>query len=188
MRSDCRGLLRGFALVCVASLAGCAVFGPPLPPPASEARPPGASRGVIQQAQPAAQPAAPLQSTPAPALTPAPSAVRQFRLGPAASALVNIAHAQERSGQYGLAAQTLERALAIEPRDPLVWIELGRESLDAHNPVQAYGMARKALYLANGDSGAQASAWGLIAAALRAQGQNQAAVIAEQKAAELYPP
>ena len=186
MRNDCRGLLRGIALVCAASLAGCAVFGPPLPPPPSSA-PPGARRGVIEQSQPAPQPAAPLQSTPTPAPAPAPSPVRQFRLGPAASALVNIARAQERSGQYGLAAQTLERALAIEPRDPLVWIELGRESLDAHNPAQAYGMARKALYLANGDPGAQASAWGLIAAALRAQGQNQAAVSAEQKAAELYP-
>ena len=187
MRNDVRGLLTGMALVCAASLAGCAVFGPPLPPPASGAPPPGARRGVIQQAQPAPQRAAPLQSTPAPAAVPAPPAVQQFRLGPAASALVDIAHAQERTGQYGLAAQTLERALAIEPRDPLVWIELGRESLDAHDPAQAYGMARKALYLANGDPGAQASAWGLIAAALRAQGQNQAAVTAEQKAAELYP-
>ena len=187
MRNDCRGLLTGIALACAASLAGCAVFGPPIAPPASGAPPSGARRGLIQQGRPAAQPAAPLQSTPAPALTPAPPAVRQFRLGPAASALVSIARAQERSGQYGLAAQTLERALAIEPRDPLVWIELGRESLDAHNPAQAYGMARKALYLANGDPGAQASAWGLIAAALRAQGRNQAAVTAEQKAAELYP-
>jgi len=128
---------------------------------------------------------APLTSTPAPPGTAAP---RHFQLSPPAAALVSMAQGQEHSGNYGLAAQTLERALSIEPRNPLVWIALGRESLAAGSPAQAYGMARKALYLADGAPHVQASAWGLIAAALRAQGKNQAAVAAEQKAAELYQP
>ena len=97
------------------------------------------------------------------------------------------AHAQEQSRNFGLAAETLERALSIEPRNPLVWIELGRENILAGNPAQAYGMGRKALYLASGDPRAQARAWQLIAASLRAQGRNDEAYTAEEKAAALDP-
>ncbi len=182
-----RNLGAGILLVLSATLSGCALFGPPVSgePPQSQ---PGSPRQGMIQPSPAPQPAAPMQSAPpgigSPAVPPPPQ--RHFRLDPATAALVSIAQGQEHSGNYGLAAQTLERALSIEPRNPLVWIALGRESLAAHNPAQAYGMARKALYLAEGDPGAQAGAWGLIAAALRAQGRNQAAVAAEQKAAELY--
>ncbi len=175
------------ALLCTTALSGCAVFGPPLGGPPSGSQPRSARRGAIGPPQSFSQPVPPMQATPpsAPGVPPPP--VRQFELGPAAASLVSIAQGQERSGNYGLAAQTLERALSIEPRNPLVWIALGKESLAARDPAQAYGMARKALYLADGDPGVQASAWGLIAASLRAQGQNQAAVAAEQKAAELYP-
>ncbi len=60
------------------------------------------------------------------------------------TALVGDAHTQEQSHNFGLAAETLERALSIEPRNPLVWIELGRENILAGNPAQAYGMGRKA--------------------------------------------
>ncbi|MGA7537219.1 MAG: hypothetical protein WBW93_00465, partial [Steroidobacteraceae bacterium] len=112
---------------------------------------------------------------------------RQFALGPAAASLVGEAHAQEQSRNFGIAAQTLERALGIEPHNPLVWIELGRENILAGNPAQAYGMGRKALYLASGDAHAQASAWELIAASLRAQGRNDEAYVAEEKAVGLSP-
>jgi len=108
-----------------------------------------------------------------------------YQLGPATQALVATARAQARGGNYGLAAETLERALSIEPRNPLVWLALGRESLAAGNAAQADGMARKALYLASGDPATQAASWGLIAAALRAEGRNQEALAAEQKAAQL---
>ena len=114
-----------------------------------------------------------------------PQAMPQYALGPAAQSLVADAHRQERRRDYGLAAETLERALAIEPRNPRVWLEFAEESLAAGHNAQANGMARKALYLAAGSPSVQASAWGLIAATLRAEGQRQAAVAAEQKAAEL---
>ncbi len=174
-------------ILCATALSGCAVFGPPLAGTAGGPGPRSARRGAIEPPQSSWQSAPPTQSIPPSAPGVPPPAARQFELGPAAASLVSIAQGQERSGNYGLAAQTLERALSIEPRNPLVWIALGKESLAARNPAQAYGMARKALYLADGDPGVQASAWGLIAASLRAQGQNQAAVAAEQKAAELYP-
>ncbi|MGH8297759.1 MAG: hypothetical protein ACRES6_00570 [Steroidobacteraceae bacterium] len=48
-------------------------------------------------------------------------------------------------------------------------------------------MGRKALYLATGDPHAQPSAWELIAASLRAQGRNDEAYVAEEKAVSLSP-
>ncbi len=174
------------ALGAAVALAGCALVGPPYgaghPSTARSAR-----SGAIEQpagGAPVGASAAPAQSLPG-VFTPAPPPAPHYRLGPAAQALVTAAQSQENARNYGLAAETLERALSIEPRNPLVWLALGHESLGAGNAAQAYGMARKALYLASGDPAVQSSAWGLIAAALRAQGRNQAALAAEHKAALL---
>src|SRR5882762_5783306 len=90
-------------------------------------------------------------------------APKQFRLGPAASALVSQAHTQANGGNFGLAAATVERALRIEPDNPLLWIELGQVRMAEGNADQADGMNRKALALATGDSQAQETAWRLIA-------------------------
>jgi len=165
-------------------LAGCALLGPPpgAPTQGTGGYSPPAPRATPSGPPPAAQQPAPFQGAPAP---PPPPPRKQFALGPAATALVGAAHAQERSRNFGLAAQTLERALSIEPGNPLVWIELGRENILAGTPAQAYGMGRKALYLASGDPRTQARAWRLIAASLRAQGRNDEAYVAEEKATAL---
>ena len=97
------------------------------------------------------------------------------------------AHQQARSGDTAQAAATLERALRIEPENPLVWIELGRVRLGENNPAQADAMGRKALTLASGDAAAQSSAWRLIADALRARGTAIIAAEAERRAASLAP-
>jgi len=169
-------------------LAGCALLGPP--PAQSGGGAVGYPPSQEQQAPPpapAAQPA-PRAGSPAPGpQEPQTPQQRQFTLGAAATALVGDAHVQEQSRNFGLAAETLERALSIEPHNPLVWIELGRENILAGNPAQAYGMGRKALYLAGGDPRAQASAWQLIAASLRAQGRNDEAYSAEENAVRLSP-
>jgi tetratricopeptide (TPR) repeat protein len=177
------------ALVLGGVLAGCALLNPP--PSFTSEKPSRNSSPQGQQAPPPPSAAQPVPPPPgAPAATPpgqqAPQQ-QQFTLGAAASALVGDAHTQEQSHNFGLAAETLERALSIEPRNPLVWIELGRENILAGNPAQAYGMGRKALYLASGDPRAQASAWQLIAASLRAQGRNDEAYTAEEKAVALNP-
>jgi tetratricopeptide (TPR) repeat protein len=177
-------MLGGLALAGV--LAGCTLLGPPQPDTGS------ATTGYPQPQEPRspvpATPAfpAPLQAAPVPPAQQAPQQ-RQFALGAPAAALVGDAHAQEQSRNFGLATETLERALSIEPHNPLVWLELGRENILAGNPTQAYGMGRKALYLASGDPRAQARAWQLIAASLRAQGHNDEAYAAEEKAAALDP-
>jgi len=175
------------AAVVAGLLASCAVLGPPEPQtpqstPGNPQAPPGTSQGP-GSARPGSQTPPEGAAAPAP---PSPQQ-RQFMLGAAAASLVGAAHAQEQSRNYGVAAETLERALSIEPHNPLVWIELGRENILAGNPTQAYGMGRKALYLASGDPHAQASAWQLIAASLRAQGRNDEAYAAEERAVRLSP-
>ena len=177
------------ALVVGGVLTGCALMSPP--PSFTPENSPGSEQSQERQVPPPPAPSS--QAAPQPgAQAPAPPEQQapqqqEFTLGAAASALVGDAHTQEESHNFGLAAETLERALSIEPRNPLVWIELGRENILAGNPSQAYGMGRKALYLAGGDPRAQASAWQLIAASLRAQGRNDEAYTAEEKAVALNP-
>jgi Tfp pilus assembly protein PilF len=173
------------ALVASVSLSACALTRAPPPPPA----PPltgGTAAGAAQPSQPGAQPPAPAAPQP-PEQPAAPSAPKQFHLGPAASALVTQAHQQAAGGDTAQAAATLERALRIEPENPLVWIELGRVRLTENNPAQADAMGRKALTLASGDASAQSSAWRLIADSLRARGNNGEAADADRRAASLSP-
>lgn len=144
----------------------------PLPPRAPEG-PQGRGPGTAQ----------PAPGTPAPPAAPNAPAPRQFHLGTAASALVTQAHHQAVGGDYGQAAATLERALRIEPDNPLVWIELGRVRLAENNGPQADAMGRKALALATGDAAAQSAAWRLIADSLRLQGRNADAAEADRHAA-----
>src|SRR5215470_980604 len=155
-------------------LAGCALT---RAPPAFPAPAPGSP------STPAAPPQAPgtaVPQPPPPPERPAPPPPRQFHLSAASSALVTQAHAQAAGGDFGQAAATLERALRIEPDNPLLWIELGRLRLSDNNPAQADAMGRKALALSTGDATTQASAWQLIAEALKAQGKNGEAAEAER--------
>jgi tetratricopeptide (TPR) repeat protein len=112
---------------------------------------------------------------------------RQYRLGGAASALVTQAHARAAAGDYPAATATLERALRIEPENPLAWIELGRVHLAAGNAAQADNMGHKALALASGDPSAQAAAWRLISDSLRVRGRNPEAADAAARADTLVP-
>lgn len=168
-------------MLAACALAACAVVRPPAAPhpiPASMPLPGAPPAGTPA---PAPQPSAPGAAAPPVPATAPPS--RQFHLGTAATALVSQAHRQADGGDYGQAAATLERALRIEPDNPLLWIELGRVQLGEGNPAQADAMGHKALALATGDPSAQASAWRLIADSLRARGRNPEAADAERRAA-----
>jgi hypothetical protein len=164
--------LLGVGLLLV--VAGCSMMGP------SAAHGPGDSGSAPGSAQSGAGSAQPV---PAPPPYTAPQ--RQFRLGTASSALVARAHAEANGGDYGQAAATIERALRIEPDNPLLWIELGRVRLAANDPAQADAMGHKALALATGDLAAQSSAWHLVADALRALRRNPEAAEAEERAKNL---
>ena len=156
-----------------AVLSACAMSG------SGESRPAGQG-GSAGSASGTAQPPPPTAPARPPAVPP-----RPFRLGAATSALVAQAHAQANGGDYGQAAATLERAVRIEPDNPLVWIELGRVQLGSNNAAQADALARKALTLGTGDASAQAFAWRLIADAARARGRTADAYDADRRAQEL---
>src|SRR5689334_21369727 len=92
------------AVAVAALLAGCSSLRAPPPTfPESPSTPPRPGT-----AQP--PPGAPAQAPPAATRPP-----KQFRLGPASSALVAQAHKQLGDGNFGLAAATIERAMRIEP-------------------------------------------------------------------------
>jgi tetratricopeptide (TPR) repeat protein len=162
----------------VTLLTACPSLRSPAPtfpePPSAPAASPG-------KAQP--PPTAPGLPPPAPSRAPP----KQYRLGPASSALVAQAHKQMGGGDFGLAAATVERAMRIEPDNPLLWIELGRIRYTAGDYSQADSMGHKALALATGDVQAQASAWRLIADSLRSRRRNEEAAEADKRANALSP-
>jgi cytochrome c-type biogenesis protein CcmH/NrfG len=84
-------------------------------------------------------------------------------------------------GDLDGASATLDRALRIEPNNPLLWIEIGRLRMAENDAHQAEGCGRKALALASGDRGTQAQAGRLLADALRAQGRNPEAIEVERQ-------
>lgn len=108
-------------------------------------------------------------------------------LSPASKALVAQAQAQRKKGDLPGATVTLDRALRIEPNNPLLWIEMGRLRMDQRNYAQAEAMGRKALAMSVGDDRSQSQAWLLIADSLRARGKNVQAQDAMEKARALSP-
>jgi len=100
---------------------------------------------------------------------------REFRLSPATQSLVAQAHTLQGRGDLLGASSTLDRALGIEPSNPLLWIELGRIRLVEGDAHQAEVCGRKALALASSDQSALGGAGHLLADALRTQGRNQEA-------------
>ena len=119
---------------------------------------------------------------PQPPSLPEPSAPpRENHLSPATRSLVTQARTLMSRGDLDGASSTLDRALRIEPNNPLLWIELGRLRLAESDAHQAEGCGRKGLALASGDRGTQAQAGRLLADALRAQRRNPEAIEIERQ-------
>jgi hypothetical protein len=93
-------------------------------------------------------------------------------LGPASTALVSQAQSQRKRGDFPGATVSIERAMRIEPNNPLLWIEMGRLRMDQANFPQAESMGRKALSMSVGDDRTQSLAWQLIADSFKARGKN----------------
>lgn len=167
MRATAPGLVVSLALL----LGGC-------PSPWTRPEPQGNGPVSPQPPEPAS-PAAPPAPAPPPPRPPQPP--RENHLSPATRSLVTQAHTLLAHGDIDGASATLDRALRIEPSNPLLWIELGRVRLVDGNAHQAEVCARKALALASGDPAAQGQAGRVLADALRAQGRNQEAVQVESR-------
>jgi predicted Zn-dependent protease len=150
-----------------ALLSACSLLAPHTPssqpptPQTSSPQPPGSP--------------APLPSLPPATAPQVPPPARENHLSAATRSLVTQARTQVAHGDLPAASSTLDRALRIEPNNPLLWIELGRLRLAESDAHQAEGCGRKALALASGDRIAQAQAGRLLADALRGQGRNQEA-------------
>ncbi len=95
------------------------------------------------------------------------------------------AQAQRKKGDLPGASVSLERALRIEPNNPLLWIEMGRLRMDQRNYPQAENMGRKALTMAVGDDATQAAAWQLIGDSYKARGKNPQAQAAYDRSRSL---
>lgn len=164
------------ALVAVLALSACAVPQPyrtpttPAPVPPSPTEPPVETRPALPPEQPTEQP-----PPPAPV-------VREPVLSAASKALVSQAQIQLQSKNYPVAASSIERALRIEPANPLLWIELGKVRQAEGNYVQAENMGRKAVSMSGNAPRANSAAWSLIAESLRARGKNQEAQEATMRA------
>lgn len=164
--------LASLALVALA-LAACAAPAPYRTPPAPPPAPPPPT--VETQPAPPPERVEPPQPLPEPA-------VREPTLGAASRALVGQAQTQLATGNYAIAASSIERALRIEPGNPLLWIELGKVRQAEGNYVQAENMGRKALTMSIEAPRAQSAAWALIAESYRARGRNIEAQEAQARA------
>jgi len=80
----------------------------------------------------------------------------------ASQALLTQSRSHQAAGDYDLAAASIERALRIEPRQPRLWLELGKIRLKEADFAQAENMGRKALSLSAGDAVLTAQAEQLI--------------------------
>jgi cytochrome c-type biogenesis protein CcmH/NrfG len=153
------------ALAVTALLSGCfaSLRRPPSPenPTPTPRSPAGTAAGPELPQSPSAKPATPAQ--------------RENHLSPATRSLVTQAQTLMSHGDFDSASSTLDRALRIEPNNPLLWIERGRLRLAESDAHQAEGCGRKALALASGDQSTQKQAGKLLADALRAQQRNQEA-------------
>ena len=154
------------------TLGACSLFQPvEEPAPTARTVPPTDAQvpSSPASAAPGPAPVTPRVAPAAEAPPPPAAATREYRLGPAAQSLVTQARAQVQHGELPSASTTLDRAIRIEPKNPLLWIEIARLRLVENDLRQAEGCARKALSLASGDRATRAQAGHVLVDALRAQ-------------------
>jgi cytochrome c-type biogenesis protein CcmH/NrfG len=114
---------------------------------------------------------------------PGPSTV--MASSPAVVGLLGQAEKQANSGDLEAAAASLERAIRIEPRNPLLWYHLATVRLAQQEAAQAEQLAAKSNSLAAGNRLQQSRNWHLIARARQALGDGDGARAAERRAREL---
>ena len=186
-------MLRSLPLIALVALAGCSVApfqtGTPSPAPGTPSRATGSGSGPVLTAPTEVRPPSPEETIEAPAVQLPKERPRTppATLSPASRALVSQAQSQRQKGDLPGATVSLERALRIEPNNPLLWIEMGRLRMDQRNYPQAENMGRKALSMSVGDDRTQAAAWQLVGDSLKARDKNPQAQAAHEKAKALSP-
>ena len=92
---------------------------------------------------------------------------------PAVVALLDNADQYAAAGQNSRAVASLERAIRIDPKNPVLWHKLGYLHLQEKNWVQAIAMAKKSNVLAVHDRSLQARNWQIIASARESLGDTE---------------
>ncbi len=100
---------------------------------------------------------------------------------PAVLALLDRAEHQANAGDLDSAAATLERAIRIDSRNPVLWHHLASVRLAEGEYLQAENLAAKSNSLAPGNRAQQIRNWQLIADARRSRGDLAGASVAEQR-------
>jgi cytochrome c-type biogenesis protein CcmH/NrfG len=100
-------------------------------------------------------------------------------------ALLEGARQNTSSGRLQAAAANLERALRIEPRNPVLWHELARVRLGQSEAGQAEQLAAKSNTFAANNNALRAANWRVIAQARGQSGNQAGAEAAFSKAEEL---
>ena len=100
----------------------------------------------------------------------------------AVMALLNNAQSQAAAGRMEEARSSLERALRIEPRNPVLWQKLARIRLEQGQYRQAENMAAKSNVLAGANRDLQSENWRIIGEARSRRGDLQGAQAAFEKA------
>ena len=100
-------------------------------------------------------------------------------------ALLDTADKRASAGNLDSAAAVLERALRLEPHNPLLWHRLAKLRLQQGQFAQAVNLAAKSNALAGNNRQLQASNWATIAQAKDKLGDANAARAAREKAQAL---
>ena len=157
------------AIATILLATGCAALpplSPPWTPPAPSPRP------------------APLPSQEPEFLPPsAPPAVLAPSENNAVVALLQKSQSQSSAGQLDAASASLERALRIEPRNPVLWQKLARVRLEQKDYQQAENLAAKSNALAGKDRRLRSENWRIIGEARSKRGDRAGAKAAFERAA-----
>lgn len=105
---------------------------------------------------------------------------------PVVIAMLEDADSKRRSGNRAAAVSSLERALAMEPKNAFLWHRLAVLRLEQENWQQAYVLANKSNSLVRDNPALKISNWEVIAAAKRQQGDEAAVREAEQAIRRLH--
>ncbi|MBI3777956.1 MAG: tetratricopeptide repeat protein [Gammaproteobacteria bacterium] len=102
----------------------------------------------------------------------------------AVTALVSTARTELANGKLDAAAGSFERALRIEPRNPVLWQELAKLRLQQGQYQQAEGLAARSNGWAGDNKSLRAENWRIIGQARLKRGDYPGAQSAFDKAAQ----
>lgn len=106
----------------------------------------------------------------------------------AVASLLDQARGARARGDFDAAAASIERALRLERRNPVLYLELARIRSAQGDYGQAESLAQKATFMAPAQVALNAQAWDVIAQARLAAGDENGALEARRRAAALRKP